>query len=267
MDRDQLAGAHIGQLGFLVIRSDIDALQRHHRHQLGPGLDVLPDPERSDAHGAADRRRNRRVAEVKLGLVLHRLLLGECRLGLSELSLQNADLLLGSRDTGAVMLECRRLLANVGLRLLRSLHSAVAGLRQVGVALEILLRKDLCRLIRGNELARLLDRQLLLGDLLVEGVDARLRRPDVGAGLVERGLVIAGVDPREHLIGLDRLIVLDRHLGYIARNLGADQHRMRRHIGVIGRDQKAGGRPVVVTINGGRRKNHQSRGRDQQALQ
>ena len=70
VDRDRLAGPHIGQLRLLVICDDVHRLQRHHRHQLGAGLHVLADPQGADADSAVDRRGDRRVAEVKLGLVL-----------------------------------------------------------------------------------------------------------------------------------------------------------------------------------------------------
>jgi hypothetical protein len=211
IDRDRLARPHIGQLGLLVIRGDINGLQRHDRHQLRAGLDILADPQGAHADRAVDRGRDRRIAEVELGLMLYRLLLGERRVGLGELRLEDADL------------------------------------GQLGVALVILLRIDKRRLIRSDLLPVLLDNELLLSDLLVQAVDARLCR--------------------EHLAGLDRLVVVDRHLGDIARHLGTDQHRMRLHIGVIGRHQKAAGRPVEVAINGSRRQKHLRRGRDQQALQ
>ena len=131
--------------------------------------------------------------------MLHRPLLGECRFGLTELRFENADLLLGGGHSRVVVLEGGLFFGNVGLRLLRPLYGAVAGLRQIGVALEILLRKDQRGLIRRDLLAVLLDNELLLADLLVEGIDARLRRRDIGTRLVERRLVIARVDPCEDL--------------------------------------------------------------------
>ena len=106
IDRHRLAGPHIGELRLLVIRDDIDRLQRHHRHQLRAGLDVLADPQSANADCAIDRRRDRRVAEVEFRLVLHRLLLGECRVGLGELCPENADLLLGGGDNRDVVPQC-----------------------------------------------------------------------------------------------------------------------------------------------------------------
>ena len=77
------------------------------------------------------------------------------------------------------------------------------------------------------------------------------------------GWLVARIDAREHLIGLDRLIVFDRHLADVARHFGADQDRMRLYISVIGRHQEAAHRSVVVAINHGRRKKHRRRSRDQ----
>ena len=76
--------------------------------------------------------------------------------------------------------------------------------------------KDKRGLIRNDLLAVLLDNELLLGYLLVESVDVRLRRRDIGTRLVECRLVIAWIDPREHRPSLDRLVVVDRSRGDVA---------------------------------------------------
>jgi hypothetical protein len=47
----------------------------------------------------------------------------------------------------------------------------------------------------------------LLGDLLVEDIDARLRRRNIGGRLVQRGLIVARVYPCQVLAGLHRLVV------------------------------------------------------------
>ena len=57
------------------------------------------------------------------------LLLGERGVSLSELSLQHTNLLFRSLYARGIVLQRSRLFATVGLRLLRSLHGAVAGLR------------------------------------------------------------------------------------------------------------------------------------------
>jgi hypothetical protein len=84
--------------------------------------------------------------------------------------------------------------------------------------------------------------------------------------LVERGLVIAGVDPGKDLAGVDRLIVVDRRVRDVARHLGADQYRMRLHISVIGRHHETAGRPVVIAIDPSAGEEHYGRGTGQQAL-
>ena len=156
--------------------------------------------------------------------MLHRPLLSECRGSLRELSLKNADLPLGGGDNRGGMLKPGLFFGNVGLRLLRPLHGAVAGRGQMGIALEILLRKDQRGLIRNDLLAVLLDNEFLLGDLLVESVDARLCHRDIGTRLIERRLVIARINPSQHRPGLDRLVVVDGHLA----RLEARDYRMTR---------------------------------------
>ena len=267
VDRDGLAGAHIGQLRLFVIGNNVDGLQRYDCHQLRAGVDIFADPQGADPHGAVDRRPDHGVAEVQLGLLLDRLLLGERGLGLGELCLEDADLSLGNTDTLGIALQCGSLFTRGGVRLLRHLHGAIGALRQLVVALELLLRVDERRLIRVSDLTGLCDREPLLGDLLVQGIDAGLCRRDVGTCLVERGLIIPRVDPREDLAGADRLIVVDRYLRDIARHPGADQDRMRLHISVVGRHQKAAGGPVIITVERCRREKHQPRRRAQQSLQ
>jgi hypothetical protein len=132
--------------------------------------------------------------------------------------------------------------------------------------LEILLGIDARRLIRSGLLAVLFDHELLLGDLLVQRIDARRCGCDIGARLLERGLVVPRIDAREHFASRDHLVVVDRHIGKIARHLGADQDRMRLHISVIGRDQKPACPPVVIAVTCSPREEQQCRGRDQQLL-
>ena len=43
-DFDRLATAHMGELGFLEIRHDIDRIKWNHRHQLRSGLHELTNP-------------------------------------------------------------------------------------------------------------------------------------------------------------------------------------------------------------------------------
>jgi hypothetical protein len=133
--------------------------------------------------------------------------------------------------------------------------------------LEILLGIDERRLIRSDLMAVLFDHELLLGNLLVQRVDAGSRCCDIGARLVERSLIIPRIDARERLAGRDFLVVIYRRLGNIARHLGADQERMRLHISVIGRDQEPPCRPVVLAIACRPRKEQHSSGGDQQLFQ
>ena len=62
---------------------------------------------------------------------------------------------------------------------------------------------------------------------------------------VDRELVIAGIDPREQLAGLDVLVVDDRDLFDIARDLGRDDRKISMHIGVVGRINETPDRDVM----------------------
>jgi hypothetical protein len=80
------------------------------------------------------------------------------------------------------------------LRLLGALHRAIPGAGQIRIPLEILPRINQRCLIRRNLLPGLLDHKMLLRDLLVQRVDGCLRRRDIGARPIERGLVITWID-------------------------------------------------------------------------
>ena len=138
-DLDRLAGMNVGELRLLVVGDDIGAVGRHHRHQLRAGLHVLADAQRAVADDAVDRRDDRGVGEIELGLVLHRLGARERRLGLRELGLQQVDLLRRGGEGGGVARECGLRAGDPRLRLLRVLHAAVAVRGEVGVALVVLL--------------------------------------------------------------------------------------------------------------------------------
>ena len=84
--------------------------------------------------------------------------------------------------------------------------------------------------------------RLLRVELGLLAGDRGLGGGDIGLGLVERDLEVAVVDPRQHLAGLDGLVVADQHLGEIAGDLGRDGGVVGLDIGVVGRDLK---RPTV----------------------
>ena len=98
------------------------------------------------------------------------------------------------------------------LRLLRILHAAVAGRREIGVALVVLRGEGRRRPVDVDGRLGGVDHRLLNAELGLLAGDRGSRGGDVGLGLVERDLEIALVDPRQHLAGLDALIVADQHL-------------------------------------------------------
>jgi hypothetical protein len=158
--------------------------------------------------------------------------LGE-RLG--ALSREYLDLLFGGDQPRLALLQLRALCTQSRIGLLGALHRAGARLHQFVIAGAFFSRKlqiGFC----GVDLGRLLlDQRLLQFDLRFEVLHRGFRRGDVGAGLVQRGLEITVVDPRQHLTVLDRLVVRDQHIGDVAGNLRRDDRGIGFDIGVIGR--------------------------------
>ena len=107
------------------------------------------------------------------------------------------------------------------VRLLGILHAAVAGRRQVRIALVILLGKSCVGLV-DLEVARAVSITDCWASscacLLAIG---GLRGLDIGLGLVERDLEVAVVDSRQNLAGLHPLVVADEHRGDVAGDLRA----------------------------------------------
>src|ERR1051326_5095341 len=107
VDRDvgALAAEHAADLRLLEIGDDVNAVaHRDDRHQLRARLDVLPDPRRAVANRAIDRRGNRRVAQIELGLIERGAIVLQCRLGDAALSFEHRDLLCGLIERRLVVL-------------------------------------------------------------------------------------------------------------------------------------------------------------------
>ena len=136
------------------------------------------------------------------------------------------------------------------LRLLGVLHAAIAGRGQIGVALVLLGGESRGGLIDLDGRLGGVDHRLLNVELGLLAGDRGAGGGDVGLGLVERDREVALVDPRQHLAGLDLLIVADQHLMQVARDLRRDGGVVGLHIGVVGRDQILADGPVVPAIPG-----------------
>ena len=91
---------------------------------------------------------------------------------------------------------------DAGRRLLRVLHRAVAGRREVGVALVLLLGEGFVGLIDWDRRLGRVDHRTLRFDRSLLAGDSRMRGRDIGVGLFERDFVVAVVDPGEDLTAL-----------------------------------------------------------------
>ncbi len=205
-------------------------------------------PTRKDA--GADRAVNRRgdlgVGQVQLSLVRDRAGVIELRGGLRALGGQHVDLALRGHQARLGVLQLRVAGAERRIGLLRALDRAGARLHEVVVAGALFLREFQIGVGSRDVGGALLDDRLLQLELGIEVANRGFGRGDIGAGLAERRLEVAVVDLRQHLAGLDLLVVADQHLGDVARDLRRDDGGIGLHIGVIGRFQVAAGRQVIV---------------------
>jgi hypothetical protein len=80
------------------------------------------------------------------------------------------------------------------------------------------------RLRLDHLLFRLIDAGFLGFDLSIQIGDRRVCSGHLGLGLLDRGLVVAGVDLHQQAAGLFKLVVGHGHLGDSADHLGAHAH-------------------------------------------
>ncbi len=244
LDVDRLSGPDVGELRLLVVGDDVGGGDRHHRHQLRSGLDVLANAQRAGADDAVDRRDDRRIGEVQLGLMLQRLVACARRLRLSELGLQDIDLPDGGLERGRIAGDGGAGRADARGRLLGVLHAAIAGGGKRGVALVVLVGESEVRLLDADRGAGGVDHRLLRVERSLFGGDRRLGSRDVGLGLLEGDPEISIINPGQRLARLDGLIVADEHGADVARDFGRNRRVVRLDIGVVRRDLESANRPI-----------------------
>jgi hypothetical protein len=248
-DLDRLAAPHMRQLRLLEIGDDVGGAERNDGHELRPGLYVLADAERAGANRAVDRRRNRGIGEVELGLMLDRVSMVALCLGLRALRRKHLDLVLCGDQSGMGAVELRHFLTQRRIRLLGALHSAVAGLHEVLIA-DVFLSGECQRCLGGGDIGLLLiDDRILQHNLGVEVANRGFGGRDIGLRLIEGGSEIPIVDAGEELSCLDRLVVLDEHVGDVPRHLRSDRCVVGFDVGVIGRFEKPADRPILVAVS------------------
>ena len=105
------------------------------------------------------------------------------------------------------------------------------------------------RVGRGDLGGGLVDRRVLRLDLPAEAGDRRVLGGDLGLGGVDREAVVAVVDARQQIAGVDLLVLGDWNFDDVAGDLGGDDRRVGADIGVVGRDEEAPlDEPVVAPI-------------------
>ena len=124
--------------------------------------------------------------------------------------------------------------------LLGVLNGAVAGLLEVLVALRLLLREHQRRLRLVHLRLVGVDLRLLHVELRIDVLDAGLRGRDLRLRLVERGAIIAVVDPGDHVAGVDMLVVGDGNGGDVAGHFRRQRGLPRGDEGIVGRLKMAG---------------------------
>ena len=178
LDLHRLARPHVGELCLLVVRHDVDRVQRHDRHQLRAGLHVLADAQRPGADRAVLGCDDRRIAEVQPRLLLHRVCMLQaptCASASAVRSTATCWRALAQRRLGT--LQIGRPLQQQRLGLLRLLHAARAGMREVAVALLVLRGEARRRLGRGKLRRGPVDHRLLQLELRARCWRPCARRP------------------------------------------------------------------------------------------
>ncbi len=128
-------------------------------------------------------------------------------------------------------------------RLLRVLHRAGAALHEILRARILLLRKLQRRKALRHLRLRLLDLRALTLDLRVDIADRGFGLREIGLGLLERHLVIAGIDLGDHRARRDVLVVGDLHVGDVTGHFRCDGKLPRIDECVVSRFEMPGVQP------------------------
>src|SRR5258708_22026896 len=168
-------------------------------------------------------------------LVALRDCLRQVRLGTAALRLQRLDLPLRDVQRRLRALERCLLLKQLRAILLGVLYSACAVSSELLVARRLLLRKHERRLRLLNLILARVDLGPLHGNLRVNILNAGLRGSYLCARLCKRDAVVAIINAGDHAPCGNVLVVGDRHLTDVARNLRGKGDLARCDEGIVGR--------------------------------
>ena len=196
-DARGLADAHIGHLGFLVVRDHPDVGQRHDRDDLRADVDELAGPHLALADEAVGRRNNVRVTEI---VARQR----DLRLGGANLRLDLFLLNIETRQNGLLLFELRFVQLElrmgafvVGVRLLQQLLRSRRGvIDEIALAPGFEIVSQHVGLGGVDGRLGLADQGALHVPLVREIGERRLRRRQIGLRKRELSLVVGGIDDR-----------------------------------------------------------------------
>ena len=223
----------------------------------------MADHRRLVADDAVERRADFGEREVALGLGLGGDEFAAHALGFGLLGLEHVGGVLGAGERGhGGGLRSERGgergggAGAVGGRLLEALLRAEIGVGELLRAVEfergaLFVGDGALRLGvgRGDLRGGLVDRRVLGLDLPADAGDRRVLGGDLGLGGVDREAVVAVVDARQQVAGVDLLVVGHRDFDDVAGDLGGDDRRVGADIGVVGGNEEAPlDEPVVAPI-------------------
>ncbi len=238
-----LTDAHVGELGLLEIRREVQLAERDDRQQRLSDLHPISHVGRLVSDDAGERRRNLRVAEIELGgfqsgfgllddwTIVARLVVGlgsERGLSLGQLMLR--ERLIGRRD------------AQTGVGLIVLLGGDNALLLQRLGALII----DLCLLELRLHQRHARSRRLHSSVQLIDGLPGAL---ELSLRLLDLDLEVARIERQQQLSFLNRPIVLDVNAGDGPSEARGHQRDGAVNVGVVGADVTLDVAIVVISGN------------------
>ncbi len=235
-------------LRFLEIGVDIELARRHQRHQPLSRRNEIAFLHRAIADNPVIGRLQNGKGQVAGRFVALQFQRPDLAFGFLALRFKNGDV-------GFCRLDRRIAADKVGLGLIERNRGAVEiGGRadRLGGKLGLALERDLGTADRCLQCnlggLRLGKGCLRTFDLCVDAGQRQLAGFDGGIGLIKRVLVIAIVERRQHIAGLDLLVGGDIHFRNESRDLWGNRGNIAFDIGIVRRHHEPARRPPLISI-------------------